>query len=183
MKTTTKLKALFVIAISAFFSTTSSAQDTSSSTYDKGFRLGVGVNGGIGVNDPYQGVVGGDVRLQYDLSKRYSLTMTTGYTNIFVPEDRGNDLGFIPVKAGFKAFIWDDRFYLMGEAGAAISVANHYNQTSLLLSPAIGYATKYVDISVHYEHYNDFEKFNADGTSNGTGLGQIGVRLAYGFKL
>jgi hypothetical protein len=31
----------------------------------------------------------------------------------------------------------------MGEAGAAFAVSNGYNKTSLLLSPSIGYATKY----------------------------------------
>jgi hypothetical protein len=55
------------------------------------------------------------------------------------------------------------------------------NGTSLLLSPTI-YATKYVDISVHYEHYSDFAKINNNGTI-GKGVGQVGVRLAYGFKL
>jgi hypothetical protein len=44
------------------------------------------------------------------------------------------------------------------------------------------YATKYVDISVHYEHHSDFAKINNNGTI-GKGVGQVGVRLAYGFKL
>ena len=73
----------------------------------------------------------------------------------------------------------------MGEAGAAFAVTkvpNGNNKTSLLLSPTIGYATKYVDISVHYEHYSDFAKMN-NNVANGTGVGQVGVRLAYGFKL
>lgn len=189
MKTTTKIKTLLVLAISAFFSNVSSAQDTAASNYDQGFRLGVGANVGYAVNDPYKLAVGGDVRLQYDLSKKYSLTLTTGYTNLFVSkgdafpgETEGKDLGFIPAKAGFKAFVLGDSFYVMGEAGAAFAVSNGYHQTSLLLSPSIGYATKYVDVSVHYEHYNDFRKMN-NGLADGRGVGQIGVRLAYGFKL
>jgi hypothetical protein len=47
------------------------------------------------------------------------------------------------------------------------------NGTSLLLSPTIGYATKYVT-SVHYEHYSDFAKIN-NGTT-GKGVGQVGVQ-------
>jgi hypothetical protein len=54
-------------------------QDTN---YDQGFRLGVGLNAGYSTNDPYK--LAFDVRGQYDLSKRYSLTLTTGYTNLFV---------------------------------------------------------------------------------------------------
>jgi hypothetical protein len=34
------------------------------------------------------------------------------------------------------------------------------------------YATKYVDISVHYEHYSDFAKINNNGTI-GKGVGQV----------
>lgn len=182
MKTTTKFKALLVVAISAFFSNTSSAQDTAATNYDQGFRLGVGVNAGYATQDPYKLALGGDVRLQYDLSKRYSLTLTTGYTNLFVSEADGDDVGFIPAKAGFKAFVWNDQFYVMGEAGAAFAVSNGNNETSLLLAPTIGYATKYIDVSVHYEHYSDFAKINNNGTL-GKGVGQVGVRLAYGFKL
>jgi hypothetical protein len=48
--------------------------------------------------------------------------------------------------------------YVMGEAGAAFAVTNDYNQTSLILAPSIGYATKYIDVSLRYEHYSDFRK-------------------------
>lgn len=182
MKTTTKIKTLLVVAITAFFSNTSSAQEKAATNYDQGFRLGVGLNAGYATQDPYKLALGADARLQYDLSKRYSLTLTTGFSNLFVSEADGKDLGFIPAKAGFKAFIWNDQFYVMGEAGAAFAVTNDYNQTSLLLAPSIGYATKYIDVSVHYEHYSDFAKMNNNGTA-GKGVGQVGVRLAYGFKL
>jgi hypothetical protein len=70
----------------------------------------------------------------------------------------------------------------MGEAGAAFAVTNGNNQTSLLLAPSLGYATKYVDISLRYEHYNDFARINNNGTT-GKGVGQVGVRFAYGFEL
>ena len=69
----------------------------------------------------------------------------------------------------------------MAEAGIAIPVTNDYNDSvgnSLILSPSIGYATKYVDLSLRYEHYTDFP--TRDG---GNGVGQVALRLAYGFKL
>jgi hypothetical protein len=31
----------------------------------------------------------------------------------FPGEATGKDLGFIPAKAGFKAFVWNDEFYVM----------------------------------------------------------------------
>ena len=138
--------------------------------YDQGFRLGIGINAGVPTDDPYDFNLGADARLQYDLSKKYSLTFTTGFSNMFVSGD-DNDLGYIPAKAGFKAFIWEDQFYVLGEVGAGFAVTNGYNDTSFLWAPGIGYANKYIDISVRYE---DYDKFNTN---------QVALRLAYGFKL
>lgn len=180
MKTTKKITAAFMLTLTLFSFNGIKAQETPK--YDQGFRLGLGLNTGYANNDPYKLTLGGDVRLQYDLSKRYSFTLTTGFTNLFVSENDGQDLGFIPAKGGFKAFVWNNQFYVMGEAGAAFAVTNNYNKTSLLLAPTIGFATKYIDISVHYEHYSDFPKTLSDGTE-GKGFGQFGLRLAYGFKL
>jgi len=183
MKTTEKIKFVLVFAISIMFANNSQAQETQAAkNYDQGFRLGIGLNAGYATQDPFKLVLGADARLQYDLSKRYSVTLTTGFTNLFVSEADGSDLGFIPAKAGFKAFIWNDQFYVMGEAGAAFAVTNGYNKTSLLLAPSIGYASKYIDVSLHYDFYNDFARLNNNGSA-GKGVGQVGVRLAYGFDL
>jgi hypothetical protein len=183
MKTTEKIKIAFVFAITTMFAINTQAQEAETTkNYDQGFRLGVGLNAGYAVHDPFKLALGADVRLQYDLSKRYSLTLTTGFTNLFVSEADGSDLGFIPAKAGFKAFVWNDQFYVMGEGGAAFAVTNGDHTTSLLLAPSIGYATKYIDVSLRYEHYNDFARVNNNGTQ-GKGVGQVGVRLAYGFEL
>jgi hypothetical protein len=183
MKTTEKIKFVLVLAISIMFANNSQAQETpAAKNYDQGFRLGFGLNAGYAAHDPYKLALGADARLQYDLSKRYSVTLTTGFTNLFVSQADGSDLGFIPAKAGFKAFVWNDQFYVMGEAGAAFAVTNDYNKTSLLLAPSIGYASKYIDVSLRYEHYNDFARINNNGSA-GKGVGQVGVRLAYGFEL
>lgn len=183
MKITAKIKFVLLLAISMMFANNLEAQDAKTATnYDQGFRLGIGANVGYAVHNPYKLSLGADARLQYDLSKRYSVTLTTGFTNLFVDKAAGSDLGFIPAKAGFKAFVWNDQFYIMGEAGAAFAVTNGYNKTSLLLAPSIGYATKYIDISLRYEHYNDFARVNNNGTRS-DGVGQVAVRLAYGLKL
>ena len=181
MKTKTSIKILLVLTISLFFASNSFAQETETKNYDQGFKLGIGINGGYAFADPYKLGLGADARLQYDLSKRYSITLTSGFTNLFV-DGKDNDLGFIPVKAGFKAFVWEDQFYVMGEAGAAFAVTNNYDKTSFLISPSIGYATKHIDLSLRYEHYSDFVKLNSNGTV-GTGFGQIALRVAYGFDL
>ena len=183
MKITEKFKIVMVFAITILFANNSNAQEASSSqNYDQGFRLGLGIIGGYAVHDPYKLALGADARLQYDLSKRYSLTLTTGYSRLFVSEADGDDLGFVPAKLGFKAFIWNDQFYIMGEGGAAFVTDPHYHKTSLLWAPSIGYATKYIDVSLRYEQYNDFVRLNNNG-SLGKGVGQVGLRVAYGFDL
>jgi len=185
MKISPKIKTLSALFVAIIFSATATAQtataENKATNYDQGFRLGFGVSGGYVFDDPYELALGGDIRLQYDLSKRNSLTLTTGFTNLFIDGDN-NDLGFIPVKAGFKAFVWEDRFYAMAEAGAAFAVTNNYDETSLILAPSIGYANDYIDISLRYEFYNDFPIIKNSGVI-GEGTGQLGLRVAYGFKL
>jgi hypothetical protein len=175
MKKSGKLNFLCLAFIAFLYANTTFAQDTEVTNYDQGFRLGFGLNGGIPTDGDYDWSLGGDVRLQYDLSKRTSLTLTTGFTNLFNGDDpNGNDikdLGFIPAKAGFKAFIWEDQFYVLGELGAGFAVTNGYDKTTFLWAPGIGYANKYIDISVRYEGYHDFK------------TDQVALRLAYGFDL
>lgn len=190
MKFTAKLKGALLTIAAVAIGGTAQAQE---STYDQNFKLGVGINAGVMTDDAYDFALGADVRLQYNFSKRTSLTLTTGFTNLFVDKFERfdnqdlpanadyKDLGFIPIKGGFKVFWWEDQWYAMAEAGIAIPVTNDYNNTvgnSLILSPSIGYATKFVDISLRYEHYTDFP--TRDG---GNGVGQVALRLAYGFKL
>ncbi|CAM3470495.1 MULTISPECIES: hypothetical protein [Flavobacterium] len=173
------MKKLQIICLAAFaflFSNTTFAQETEATNYDQGFRLGFGVNGGLPTDGDYDWALGGDVRLQYDLSKKTSLTLTTGFTNLFNGDKdaAGNDikdLGFIPAKAGFKAFVLKDQFYVLGEVGAGFAVTNGYNNTTFLWAPGIGYANKYIDLSVRYEDYHDFR------------TNQVALRVAYGFKL
>ena len=172
---------MFALGLSLLLTSNANAQEESiigdTKNYNQGFRLGFGISGGYVFEDPYDFALGADARLQYDLSKRTSVTLTTGFTNLFIGDDI-DDLGFIPVKAGFKAFIWEDQFYVMGEVGAGFAVTNDYDETTLILAPGIGYANKYFDASIRYEYYNDFPKANGN-----EGVGQLALRLAYGFDL
>ena len=139
--------------------------------YNQGFRLGFGANVGAVTGDFFNLGLGIDARLQYDLTQKASLSLTTGYTHLFGEEDYIDDLGFIPVKAGFKYFVWEDRFYVLGEAGAGFAVTNDYDETTFLWAPGIGYANDVIDLSLRYEGMNDFH------------TDQVALRIAYGFKL
>jgi hypothetical protein len=179
-----KIKSLVAVALLSLSGLTAMAQATPGSlpeaaeNYEQGFRLGFGLNGGYAFEEPYGATLGLDIRLQYDLSQRTSLTLTTGFTNMFMDGDV-KDLGFIPVKGGFKGFIWEDQFYLLGEVGAGFAVTNDYDETTMILSPGIGWVpSKYIDLSLRYEYYNKFQQMNGSN-----GVGQLALRLAYGFKL
>jgi hypothetical protein len=169
MSITRKIKFALTVTVSLFL-TNSFAQEVKEPNYDQGFKLGFGINGGLPTDNAYDYSLGIDARLQYNLSLRTSVTLTTGFTNLFIGDDI-KDLGFIPAKAGFKAFVWEDRFYVLGEVGAGFAVTNNYDQTTFLWAPGIGYANKSFDLSLRYE---DYDKFNTN---------QVALRLAYGFKL
>lgn len=146
---------------------TAFAQNKTKPYYPKGFRIGFGLNGGISTHSDFDAVFGADARLQYDLSKETSLTLTTGYSHL--KEKHDQDLGVIPVKAGFKHFMTKN-FYALGEVGAGFGTHQGSGNT-FIWSPSIGYANKYIDISLRYERYNDYH------------VDQIGLRAAYGFSL
>lgn len=190
----TNFRNLFLSAAFLFSAAALNAQTAleKATNYDQGFRLGFGVSGGYMLNpsnntfggsaDIFNGLaLGGDVRLQYDFSRRLSVTLTTGYNHFFIDKQLKDnplvkfcDVGQIPVKAGFKAFFWEDQFYALGEAGAGFTVSKNSpfaEDTTIILAPGIGWANKYVDLSLRYEHYTEFE------------TGQVALRLAYGFRL
>src|SRR3970282_2690616 len=99
MTLTKKIKMLSIVAVSMSLANNVQDQDAApAKNYDQGFELGFGVSGGYATQDPYKLALGADARLQYDLTKRYSLTLTTGFTNLFVSEADGSDVGFIPAQ-------------------------------------------------------------------------------------
>jgi len=166
-----------------FLSKNASAQETTTTTkvenYDHDFRLGFGLNGGLPIgfekngtqtDDVYDYSLGLDVRLQYNITQRYSVLFTTGFTNFFIGEG-AKDLVIIPVKAGFKAFVWEDRFYVLTEFGGGFAVTNDYTKNTYMWAPGLGYANKSFDLSLRYEDYTEYD------------TNQIALRLAYGFKL
>lgn len=144
------------------------ARSTEINSYDQGFRFGVGLSGGFPTDSKtYDFALGGDARLQYDLTRKASLMLTTGYTHIFGKDE---DFGYVPVKGGFKYFVGES-VYLAGEAGVAVATKGN-NNAEFLWAPSIGWANDVIDISIRYEDIKEFNNFD-----------QVALRLAYGFKL
>jgi hypothetical protein len=182
MKKVTNLLASAAVAVAILFGTSANAQTTttpSKSADASPWRLGFGIEGGIPTGDIHDASkleLGGSARLQYGLSDAFDLTLTSGYTDLFIkdayrlPGDP-KGLGIVPVKVGIKAF-FAQNIYFGAEAGAGFET-NYGSNTKLLLSPALGWANQHWDVGVNYTNYS--------GQSDS--YGTIGLRLAYGFGL
>ncbi|WP_026768558.1 hypothetical protein [Asinibacterium sp. OR53] len=144
-------------------------------------RLGVSVSPGMSLGDKTGFTLGADLRLQQRFAKNVSWILTTGYTHFFsrtfdmqkptgvAPADIS--YGFIPLKAGVKAFLMP-ALYVSGEAGAAYSTQSTDNKFSFVYSPSVGTIIgNHLDLSVKYEDFT---------ISNNTK--QLALRVAYGFK-
>ncbi len=182
MKKSSKLVAAALIAGALFIGNNVKAQST---TPANPWRLGIGIEGGAptGAAHTISNVdVGGTLRLQYDESSSFAWTLTSGFYSFLGKEQPApastnyNSLGIIPVKAGIKAF-YASNLYFGAEAGAGFETHNGSNTTGsvtkLILSPALGWASKSWDVGVRYENFS--------GQSNNFGF--VNLRLAYGFGL
>lgn len=174
-----KKTAVIFASFCLFFCNDILIAQTNTDSYNRNFKFGVGLNTGLPLNDPYDFNLGADARVQYNISEAYSLCLTAGYNNLFV-EDEAN-FGYVPVKVGYKTFLFKNEFYVMGEIGGAFSVTKDYEKNSMIFCPSVGYATKYVDISLRYEFLKDFPIIKDGVVDNG--LANLMVRFAYGFDL
>ena len=166
MKTTTKFFASAVAAMALFFTTNVNAQSEDS----KATRLGIGLSAGIPTTKGLDVALGADLRLQKDFSSNISGLLSAGYTR-FVAD--GGDASFIPVKAGAKIFFAESA-YFSGEIGAGIGTEKG-SSTAFLWAPGIGYGwDNGLDLGLRYEG----AEFKGGGS-----LGQIALRVAYGFRL
>jgi hypothetical protein len=143
----------------------------------KALRLGIGLSLGIPTNDFYSFAVGGDLRLQKDLSSNLSAIGSVGYNSFIISNEligagSDNSAGFIPVKVGLKVFPVE-RFYFSGEVGAGFPTADNA-KTAFIYAPGLGFGfNNGLDLGLRYEGMS----------ASRSNLGQIALRIAYGFKL
>jgi hypothetical protein len=187
MKNTIKLPVAIITAILLFGSVVK-AQTTPAHT----FRLGAGLEVGSltgNIRNIHTIELGGTLRLHYGLTDKTALTLTSGFYNLFGKDftityvtstamgtvsGRSEALGVIPVKAGIKSFVVNG-IYLSAEAGAWFETKprahpdGFYNDTKLLLSPGLGYATENIDLGLRYE----------SSIGKGNDYGMIAFRLGF----
>ncbi|RFZ90524.1 hypothetical protein D0C36_22355 [Mucilaginibacter conchicola] len=162
------LFALFVLSL-----TKTNAQSIPKNT----FKLDVGAEALrplSAANDFYDIGIGGTARLNYGLTDKLAVTLTSGYYH-FNYKGSGNynlyDVNIIPIKAGLKYFLIPN-VYVNGEAGVGLG-RTPINYTKTIISGGFGWVYKGLDVGLKYE--NNFGRY--DGFKN------IGLRVGYGFKL
>lgn len=137
--------------------------------FEPHFRFEYGGNIGFSPSSEFNYLVGAESGLQYYFSKKKAVTLTFGYTYTF--DGDAQNLGYIPLKTGYKYFVNPGKLYLLGEVGMGISTTKGYNGVGFLWAPSIGYVTHSAyDFSLRYESLSQFH-------SN-----QIIFKVAYSFK-
>lgn len=162
-----------VVAIAVLLVSTNAKAQNEPAGDSKDTRLGIGLSLGLPTNDAYNIAVGGDLRLQKDFSSNLSGLLSVGYTNFSVKDELGGgSYGFVPLKVGVKIFPVE-RFYFSGEIGAGIGT-DKGQETAFLYAPGVGLGfNNGIDLGLRYE-----------GLSvNSANLGQVALRIAYGFNL
>jgi len=174
MKNLSKLIAVALTSAALFFTSSVKAQTTPANAW----RLGVGLETGIPTgleNEHHKFELGGTARLQYGITKSFALTLTSGYYN-FIPtknpvtDQDYKDIQVVPVKIGFKEF-FAPNIYFGAETGVGFVTTTGVSK--FIWTPALGYATKNLDIGIRYEHFSGQD----------LNFGVVGLRIAYGFAL
>jgi len=143
---------------------------------DNPLRIGFGISNGIPTQRTFGYVLGGDVKLQKNITEKVALTASAGFNHYFETKDYKNVEDYpsgpapwnaIPVKAGVKFFAGKN-LYVAGEAGAAFFLEG--GKPAFLWSPSVGVALSGgLDFSVKYENISGY-----------TALRQVALRVAYG---
>ncbi|QXV65191.1 hypothetical protein INP83_19255 [Mucilaginibacter sp. 21P] len=167
-----------IFSLAAFFLFSSVVETRAQSVPKSTFKLDVGTETMLALgtkNRDNKLGYGGTLRLNYGLTDKLTLTLTSGYYNYLKtgPLKTFNDnFQVIPVKAGLKYF-FAPQFYINGEGGIAFT-RTYQNQINSVATGGIGWVYKGLDIGARYETLNG---------SRGANFNSVGVRIAYGFKL
>ena len=167
-------KLFWLLAVILFTQTATLTAQT-----DNPLRIGFGVSNGIPTQGVFGYVLGGDIKLQKNITKGVALTASAGFNHYFETKNYKNLEDYptgpapwnaIPVKAGIKFFAGKN-LYIAGEAGASFFLEG--GQPAFLWSPSVGVAlSNGVDLSVKYENISGY-----------SALRQVALRVAYGIPI
>jgi len=196
MKTTRKIGIVTTLLVSFAFASKAQTNPTNAGTSsDKEWRISVGPEVGIPTGTfatNYGWLFGGSVQLDIPvLVHGLYVTANAGYDNLIAKKNVPNiNVQTIPVKAGFKYFIWNDLVYVQAQAGVQFlgnkSDLNADKAAAFTYSPSVGVLLKlapknYLDLGVRWEETAGF--YNGGEGSGGNSYGLVALRVAYSFGL
>lgn len=182
------------IAFNSVFQPAKNVADNSRSWY-----LGAALTEGMGWDQPYGPVTGGELFVQRDLGDRLTGALTSGYTYIAVHEDyeaaRFSDNSvyllpqhIVPVKAGIRLKL-SPVFYIAGDLGVAFGTQDNYTVGA---GPGGSFVTKTYGASHSLMYSAGFGLSFKSGFETGlkfedyklqSQYKQFALRLGYRFKL
>jgi len=177
------MKKIFLLAAIAGLFACSSAN----AQVIKSPKLGIGAEFGFPIGDSSKGTdfgFGGSLQYQHPVAENLLVTGSAGYLN-FKDKDsnfggmtiKGENYGFIPVKAGAR-YYFGENFFVNGELGAAFSTKSGAGgSTAFVYSPGAGVEFEVSDKS-SLELGARYEGWSKTGT-----LSFIGLRAAFNFGL
>ena len=179
------MKKLFLMtAIAGIFALSNVSAQTKDPAMG-GQKLGIGAEFAFPTGDFSDGTdfgYGGSLQFQTPIVEKLNFTASAGYLNFKAKKYDfagvtygGNNVGFIPVKAGVNYFLAEN-FYVGGELGASFGTKDNTG-TAFVYSPRIGVEFPVsdggsIDLGARYESWSN------DGTAR-----FVGLRLAYNFGL
>lgn len=198
MKTTSKIGIVTALLVSLAFGSkaqTSGNGNAAASSSGKEWRLSVGPEFGIPTGsyaNNYGWLYGGSVQLDIPvLVHGLYVTANAGYDNLIAKKNVANiNVQTIPVKAGFKYYVWNDALYVQAQAGVHFlgnkSDLNADKAAAFTYTPSVGYLLKlapknYLDLNVRWEETAGF--YNGGEGSGGNSYGLVALRVAYSFGL
>ncbi|MDB5137575.1 MAG: hypothetical protein JWP37_4178 [Mucilaginibacter sp.] len=147
----------FIVLILSAITLTATAQTITNKAFSAGFELAIPSNGVYNIG------LGASAKFEVPIVAPVSLSLTGGFTTLFYKSNLFNSsrtpgaAGFVPLKAGLKAYL-SQNFYAEGEAGTAIET-NYGKQSSFAFSIGPGFIVpvndnRGIDISFRYESWS-----------------------------
>ena len=144
-------------------------------------RIRTALNAGTALTSGYDVVVGGDLRIQKNISSASTGMLTVGYNHYSLKSGFiETNIAYFPVKAGLKLFP-SSGIYIAPEAGIAIGTKSEAFTYPIIYGAGIGKETKNgFDISLRYEKmtgriYDYLDEIKRPA--------QLALRVEYGFNL
>jgi hypothetical protein len=144
-------------------------------------RLRAALNAGTALTSGYDIVIGGDLRIQKNISSATTGMLTLGYNHYSLKSGFiETNIAYFPVKAGLK-FFPASGLYIAPEAGIAIGTKSEAFTYPIIYAAGIGTETKNgFDISLRYEKMTGRIYDYLDEIKRPV---QLALRVEYGFNL